>query len=84
MSGVWGFWLLPAFLLSGTPQSEWSFAAFFLSAVAISVIVMPLFNQPRGSILLPALLHFQLINPIRPILFSMIVLITLGTLFGSF
>lgn len=63
---IWGVWHLPAFLLSGTPQSEWSFTAFFLGAVAISVIVTPLFNQSRGSILLPALFHFQLINPIWP------------------
>jgi uncharacterized protein len=63
---VWGVWHLPAFLLSGTPQSEWSFAAFFVGAVAISVIVTPLFNQSHGSVLLPALFHFQLINPIWP------------------
>ncbi|MEY6433035.1 CPBP family intramembrane glutamic endopeptidase [Thioalkalicoccus limnaeus] len=63
---VWGLWHLPAFLLSGTPQSEWSFAPFFLGAVAISIIVTPMFNQSGGSILLPALFHFQLINPIWP------------------
>jgi uncharacterized protein len=34
--------------------------------VAISVIVTPMFNQSRGSILLPALFHFQLINPLWP------------------
>jgi hypothetical protein len=63
---IWGFWHLPAFLLSGTPQSAWSFTPFFLGAVAISVIVTRLFNAARGSILLPALFHFQLINPIWP------------------
>lgn len=26
---IWGFWHLPAFLLSGTPQSAWSFTPFF-------------------------------------------------------
>lgn len=63
---IWGFWHLPAFLLSGTPQSAWSFTPFFLGSVSISVIVTPLFNSSRGSILLPALFHFQLNNPIWP------------------
>jgi membrane protease YdiL (CAAX protease family) len=63
---IWGLWHFPAFLLSGTPQSAWSFTPFFVGSVAISVIVTPLFNATRGSILLPALFHFQLINPIWP------------------
>ena len=63
---VWGFWHLPAFLLSGTQQSAWSFTPFFLGSVALSVIVTPLFNRSRGSILLPALFHFQCNNPIWP------------------
>ena len=63
---VWGFWHLPAFLLSGTQQSAWSFTPFFAGTVAISLIVTALFNASRGSILLPALMHFQLINPIWP------------------
>ena len=63
---IWGFWHLPAFLLSGTQQSAWSFTPFFAGSVAISVIMTPLFNTSRGSILLPALFHFQLINPIWP------------------
>lgn len=63
---IWGFWHLPAFLLSGTPQSAWSFTPFFAGSVAVSVIVTPLFNRSRGSILLPALFHFQLNNPLWP------------------
>lgn len=63
---IWGVWHLPAFLLSGTPQSAWAFTPFFVGSVAVSVIVTQLFNASRGSILLPALLHFQLINPIWP------------------
>jgi membrane protease YdiL (CAAX protease family) len=63
---IWGFWHLPAFLLSGTPQSAWSFTPFFVGSVAISVIVTPLFNASRGSILLPAFFHFMLNNPIWP------------------
>lgn len=63
---IWGFWHMPAFLLSGTPQGNWSFMPFFLGSVALSVIVTPLFNTSRGSILLPALFHFFINNPIWP------------------
>jgi len=63
---IWGFWHMPAFLLSGTQQSAWSFTPFFVGCIALSVIVTALFNASRGSILLSALFHFQLINPIWP------------------
>jgi uncharacterized protein len=66
LGAIWGFWHLPAFLLSGTPQSAWSFTPFFVSSVALSVIVTALFNASGGSILLPALFHFQCNNPIWP------------------
>jgi membrane protease YdiL (CAAX protease family) len=63
---VWGFWHLPAFLLSGTQQSAWSFSAFFGGTIAISLIMTPLYNASRGSIFLAAFMHFQLMNPIWP------------------
>ena len=63
---IWGLWHLPAFLLSGTQQSEWSFAAFFTGCLAISVIATALFNRSHGSILLAAFFHFSLMNPIFP------------------
>jgi len=63
---IWGMWHLPAFLLSGTQQSNWSFAPFFAGCIAISVIATALFNSSRGSILLAALFHFNLMNPIFP------------------
>lgn len=63
---IWGFWHLPAFLLSGTQQSEWSFTPFFAGCIAISVIVTALFNGSHGSILLAALFHFNLMNPVFP------------------
>lgn len=63
---VWGFWHLPAFLLSGTQQSQWSFAPFFVGCIALSVIVTALFNASRGSILLSALFHFMVMNPLSP------------------
>jgi hypothetical protein len=63
---IWGVWHLPAFLLSGTPQSAWSFTDFFIGTVALSLIATALFNASRGSILLPALFHLQVINPLWP------------------
>jgi len=66
LGAIWGLWHFPAFLLSGTPQSAWSFTPFFVGSVAASVIVTQLFNASRGSILLPALFHFQLVNPVWP------------------
>jgi uncharacterized protein len=63
---IWGLWHFPAFLLGGTLQSNWSFVPFFIGTIAISLIVTPMFNAARGSILLPALMHFQLNNPLWP------------------
>jgi hypothetical protein len=66
LGAIWGLWHLPAFYLSGLPQSAWSFFPFFIGSVAIGVIVTPLFNASGGSILLPLLMHWQLINPVFP------------------
>lgn len=63
---IWGLWHLPAFLLSGTQQREWSFSAFFAGCLAISVIATALFNRSHGSILLSAFFHFSLMNPVFP------------------
>ncbi len=63
---IWGLWHMPAFLLSGTQQSEWSFTAFFAGCIAISVIATALFNSSGGSILLSAFFHFSLMNPVFP------------------
>lgn len=62
----WALWHVPAFLLSGTVQSSWSIVPFFLGVVALSVIITPMFNVTRGSILMAALFHFQLMNPAFP------------------
>ncbi|MEE4240923.1 MAG: CPBP family intramembrane glutamic endopeptidase [Desulfopila sp.] len=66
LGAIWGLWHMPAFLLSGTQQSQWSFAPFFVGCLAISVIATALFNRSGGSILLSAFFHFSLMNPIFP------------------
>jgi uncharacterized protein len=63
---IWILWHVPAFLLSGTPQSAWAFAPFFIGGVAISIIMTAAFNASRGSILIAVLFHFQINNPIWP------------------
>jgi uncharacterized protein len=63
---VWAAWHIPAFFISGTPQSAWSAGPYFAGIVAISVILTPMFNASRGSLLIAALYHLQMMNPIFP------------------
>lgn len=63
---IWAVWHLPAFMLSGTQQSQWAIAPFFVGCIALSIIVTPLFNASRGSILLAAFFHFTVMNPLLP------------------
>lgn len=60
-------WHIPAFLLGGGVQyGSWSFVPFFGGVVAIYVILTPMFNSARGSLLIAYLYHFQMMNPIFP------------------
>jgi len=63
---IWALWHVPSFLGSGMPQSAWAAGPFFAGVVAISVILTPLFNAARGSLLIAVLYHFQMMNPIWP------------------
>ena len=63
---VWAVWHAPAFLMSGTPQSAWSFGPFFIGLIAITIIMTPLFNASRGSLLIAILYHLNIMNPIFP------------------
>jgi membrane protease YdiL (CAAX protease family) len=63
---IWAAWHLPAFLLSGLPFSSWSIVPYFGGVVALSIIITPLFNSARGSLLVAYLWHFQMMNPIFP------------------
>lgn len=79
---IWALWHVPAFLLSGAPQSSWSFPAFFFGVVALSVIITPMFNAAGGSILVAVLFHFQVNGPLWPdaqpwdtILFAVVALV---------
>jgi hypothetical protein len=52
--------------MSGTPQSAWSFGPFFIGLIAITIIMTPLFNAARGSLLVAILYHLNIMNPIFP------------------
>jgi hypothetical protein len=49
---------LPAFVLGGTPQSAWAFGPYVVGVLALSVLVTPMFNEARGSILIVVLFHY--------------------------
>jgi uncharacterized protein len=63
---VWAIWHAPAFFMSGTPQSGWSIGPFFLGLISITMIMTPLFNASRGSLLIAILYHLNIMNPIFP------------------
>lgn len=63
---VWGIWHLPAFYLAGVVFAEWSFLPFFIGNITLAILVTPIFNAARGSLLWPMLFHWQLINPFWP------------------
>jgi len=66
IGAIWGIWHLPAFFLSGTVFATWNFLPFFLGNVVLAVLVTPIFNSTKGSLLWPMLFHWQLINPFWP------------------
>ncbi|MCA0043336.1 CPBP family intramembrane glutamic endopeptidase [Celeribacter litoreus] len=63
---VWGIWHLPAFFLANTVFATWNFLPFLIGNITLAVLVTPLFNASRGSLLWPMLFHWQLILPIWP------------------
>lgn len=66
LGGIWALWHVPAFLISGMPQSTWAILPYFSGVIAISVILTALFNASRGSLLIAVIFHFQMMNPIFP------------------
>ena len=63
---IWAAWHIPSFIIGGLAQSQWSVVPLFLGIIAISVILTPLFNDARGSLLISILFHFHIQNPIFP------------------
>lgn len=63
---IWATWHIPAFLIGGTPQSAWEIGPYFLGVVSICILLTPMFNVTRGSLLFAALFHFQGNSPLWP------------------
>ena len=63
---VWAVWHVPAFLLQGSIQSGWSYGPFLAGTIAASVLMTGFVNAAGGSILVAALFHFQMNNPVWP------------------
>ncbi|WP_439155012.1 CPBP family intramembrane glutamic endopeptidase [Yoonia sp.] len=66
IGATWGFWHLPAFFLAGVVFADWDFLPFFIGNITLAVLVTPIFNSARGSLLWPMLFHWQLNNPFWP------------------
>ena len=64
---IWATWHLPVFLFGGGVQySAWPIVPFYGGVIALSIILTPMFNSSRGSLLIAYLYHFQVMNPIFP------------------
>jgi membrane protease YdiL (CAAX protease family) len=63
---TWGIWHLPAFFLAGVVFADWDFLPFLIGNITLAVLVTPILNRTRGSLLWPMLFHWQLINPFWP------------------
>jgi uncharacterized protein len=66
LGGLWALWHVPAFFLSGTPQSAWALGPYLLGVLAVGFLLTPIFNAARGSLLVAALYHFQMNGPAWP------------------
>jgi membrane protease YdiL (CAAX protease family) len=64
---IWATWHLPAFLLGdGVQYGSWSILPFVGGTITLAIILTPMFNSSRGSLLIAYLYHFQMMNPIIP------------------
>lgn len=63
---IWAAWHIPAFYISGLQYEAWSVVPYFGGVIALSLILTPIFNSSRGSLLIAYLYHFQIMNPIFP------------------
>jgi membrane protease YdiL (CAAX protease family) len=57
MGFVVAFWHLPLFFTPGQPQSDFSFAPFLLTLIAVRILFGWVYNGTGGSVLLTVLLH---------------------------
>ena len=58
LGAIWGVWHLPAFFVSGLPQTGLVLPVFLLNVLCLSIVTTWLFLHTGGSVLSAALLHF--------------------------
>ena len=56
---LWGLYHLPAFFISGTPQSGVSILNFMTMTLGLNLLISWIFNHTRGSLLSVMLVHFS-------------------------
>jgi uncharacterized protein len=59
---IWMLWHVPAFLLSGAPQSSMSFPIFVIGGIAFSMFITWLFLNARQSILIAGIIPHTIAN----------------------
>jgi hypothetical protein len=57
---IWGIWHLPAFFISGLPQSSFGFPMFLVQSIAFTVLLAWMVNNARGSVIPAILLHWAI------------------------
>jgi uncharacterized protein len=57
LGAIWGIWHLPLLFVTGSPQSNIQFIAFFVLIISSSVFYTWLYNRSKGSVLPVLALH---------------------------
>jgi membrane protease YdiL (CAAX protease family) len=81
---IWGVWHLPAFFVSGLPQTSLALPVFLLNVLFLSILATWIYRGTGGSVLSVALFHFA-VNcaidafgaPLLPFMLAMAVAATL-------
>jgi membrane protease YdiL (CAAX protease family) len=59
LGAIWGVWHLPAFFVSGLPQSGLSIPMFLFGALCMAVLATWIFHHTSGSVLSVVLFHYM-------------------------
>jgi len=57
---TWGVWHLPAFFISGMPQSQDSIWTFMIIVISTTILMTWIVNKARGSVLPAILIHWSI------------------------
>jgi membrane protease YdiL (CAAX protease family) len=60
LGSTWGVWHLPAFFISGMPQSQDSIWIFMIIVISTTVLMTWVVNRARGSVLPAILIHWSI------------------------